>query len=201
MLVYLVLAGVVTLLFFTSRARHSREPDTRSVRDFYHKTTDALDKSHGASGGQGAEKVIAGHDVDADGDIDADDAILAREMAERLRQAEQKAKDSAKAKGPNRPDSPKDLIGVGSSASGQEKGADEELAKVQDTGETEATAEERAVGAELATIFSKSPGNGPIAARIFEMLLTRPRCSHHLLQVILPVLEAGKGDPAGEVCH
>jgi hypothetical protein len=154
--VYLVLAGVVTLLFFTSQARHSRDPDTRSLRDFYHKTTDALN-----GGGPGTEKVIAGHDVDADGDIDADDTALANEMAERLRQAEQKAKDSARAKGPNKPDAPKDVIGVGSSASGQKKGAAEEEARVQETDATEATEEEHAVEVELAIIFKKSPGNAP----------------------------------------
>lgn len=50
-----------------------------------------------------------------DGDInDNDQGALA--VAERLREAERKAKDLANRKSPNKPDNPKLLIGVGSSA-------------------------------------------------------------------------------------
>ncbi|GAB1311332.1 Disulfide oxidoreductase-like protein [Madurella fahalii] len=162
-LVYLVLAGVVTLLFFTSQARHAREADTQSLQDFYHKTVNAMNKGHGAGaggGGGGAEagqKIMAGHghdhDVDADGDIDEDDVIVAKEMAERLRQAQQQAKDSANAKAPNKPDNPEDIIGVGSSASGQEKGTSDGSAKKK---VLEAD-DEHEVETELATILKKSP--------------------------------------------
>ncbi|KAJ4295660.1 hypothetical protein N0V88_004362 [Collariella sp. IMI 366227] len=127
-LTYLVIAGVVTLLFFTSQARHSRDTDRRSIQDFYSKTANEIDKQHGAGTG-GDKAVVASHDVDADGDIDDDDAVLAKQMAERLRQAEEKAKDSAKAKGPNKPDAPKDVIGVGSSAGGQKPPVPEEKAE------------------------------------------------------------------------
>ena len=110
-LTYLVLAGIVTLLFFTSHARHARDPDTRSIHDFYSKTVSAMDKSRAIVAP--AQKVVAEHDVDADGDVDDDDSALARQMAERMRQAEQKAKDSANAKSPHKPESPEEVIGVG----------------------------------------------------------------------------------------
>jgi hypothetical protein len=152
---YLVLAGVVTLLFFTSHARHSLEPDTRSLHDFYSKTVNAMDKSHAA--GPPIQKVVADHDVDADGDIDDDDAALAREMAARMRQAEEKAKDSAKAKSPHKPESPEEVIGVGSSASGQKKTAPKGKAGP----ETEETEEEHEVETELNAILKKSPGIDP----------------------------------------
>ena len=103
-LMYLVLAAVVTLLFFTSQARHARDS---SVRDFYSKTVNAMDKEHWAgTGGNGGR---AGQKVMADDDIDEDDALLSKQMAERLRQAEQKAKDIAKAKGPNKPEAPEQV--------------------------------------------------------------------------------------------
>lgn len=165
-MVYLVLAGVVTLLFFTSQARHAREPDARTIQDFYHKTTNAMEREHGArtgagGDGHGTEKVLAGHDVDADGDIDDDDEVLAKQMAERLRQAEAQAKDSARAKGPNKPDAPEAVIGVGSSASGQDRGSADSKAKVQETDEAEKTEEDHAVEVELDSILKKSPGSSP----------------------------------------
>ncbi|KAG7292181.1 hypothetical protein NEMBOFW57_002216 [Staphylotrichum longicolle] len=150
-LTYLVLAGVVTLLFFTSQARHSRDADTRSLQDFYSKTVNAMGKGHAAAAP--GQHVIADHDVDADGDIDDDDTALAREMAARLRQAEQKAKDNAKAKAPNKPEFPEEVIGVGSSAGGQKKPAP----KGKPGSELEETEEDREVKAELNAILKKSP--------------------------------------------
>ncbi|AEO65377.1 uncharacterized protein THITE_2112307 [Thermothielavioides terrestris NRRL 8126] len=146
-LVYLVFAGFVTLLFFTSRARHAREADTRSLRDFYSKTAAAIDKAHG-------ETVMAKHDVDADGDIDADDDVLAREMAARLRQAEQRAKDSAEAKGPSKPDPPEKVIGVGSAAKGQERGGPKAKAEVE---VKESEEEDPEVEVQLNDILKKAP--------------------------------------------
>ncbi|KAK3311239.1 thioredoxin-like protein [Chaetomium strumarium] len=146
-LVYLVFAGFVTLLFFTSKARHSRDVDRHSLNDFFSKTKNAMDKQHPG------EKVMAGHDVDPDGDIDKDDDILAKQMADRLRQAEQKAKDSAEAKGPNKPDVPEKVIGVGSSASGQQK----RPPKAVEAGTEEETTEDHEVEAELNSILKKSP--------------------------------------------
>lgn len=149
---YIAIAGIVTLLFFTSQARHSRESDTRSIRDFYHKTVNAMDRGNGGSiPGKQQQQVIPAHDHDADGDIDEDDEIMARQMAERLKQAEQKAKDSANAKAPNKPDLPGAIVGVGSSASGQHKGEPDGKGKVEET------AEEHEIEVELNAILKKSP--------------------------------------------
>jgi uncharacterized membrane protein YdfJ with MMPL/SSD domain len=153
---YLVLAAVVILLYFTSQARHSRNADTRSLQDFYSKTVNAMDKGHGA-GTHGGQKAVADHDVDADGDIDEDDAIVAKQMADRLRQAEQKAKDSAQAKGPNKPESPQEVIGVGSSAGGQNRHAQEAKAGT----EAEEPEEDHEVDLVLDSILKKSPGIRP----------------------------------------
>lgn len=168
-LVYLVLAGFVTLLFFTSHARHARGSDPHSIQDFYQRTVNAMDNKGRGTGtggsttggghGGGGQKIMAGHghdhDADADGDIDEDDVILAQEMAERLRKAQQQAKDSANAKAPNKPDNPERIIGVGSSASGQTRGASERDGKKKVL-ETE---EEHAVETELDAILAKSPGS------------------------------------------
>ncbi len=156
-LTYLVLAGVVTLLFFTSQARHARTPDTRSLNDFYSRTAAGIDKDHAAAKAP-AQKILADHDVDADGDVDEDDSILAEQMAARLRQAEQKAKDNAKAKGPNKPESPAEVIGVGSSASGQSRTAP----KVKDSEPAPAeTEEDHAVEEALNGILKQAPSAPP----------------------------------------
>jgi hypothetical protein len=154
---YLVLAGVVILLFFTSQARHSRNADVGSLQDFYSKTANAMDKSHRA-GTHGGQKAAADHDVDADGDIDEDDALVAKQMADRLRQAEQKAKDSAQAKGPNKPESPQEVIGVGSSAGGQNRHHAQEAKAGTEAEEPE---EDREVDLVLDSILKKSPGIRP----------------------------------------
>ncbi|KAK4230741.1 putative monothiol glutaredoxin-6 precursor [Podospora fimiseda] len=140
-LLYIALAGFVTLLFFTSQARHSRDVD------FYSKTVDALGRNRGGDKSQ----VIIPHDHDADGDIDEDDTKMAKEMAERLRQAEQKAKENANAKAPNKPDAPEAVIGVGSAAGGQHQGAPDKDGKVKET------AEEHEIEVELNSILQKSP--------------------------------------------
>lgn len=158
-----VLAAVVTLLFFTSHLRANTEQDTRNLQDFYHKTVNAMDKGRGSGGGQavldsktGKEVGRTPKDKDADGNVDADDEVLAKEMAERLRQAEQKAKELANAKAPNKPDRPSEVIGVGSSAGGQVKkvgaAADGKEEVLQETDE------EHEVEAEMERILKKAPG-------------------------------------------
>ncbi|KAH8910452.1 glutaredoxin [Coniochaeta sp. PMI_546] len=160
LLFYVVLAAVVTTLFFTSHLRANTERDTRNLQDFYHKTVSAMDKARGS--GQavldsktGKEVGRTPKDKDADGNIDADDEVLAKEMAERLKAAEQKAKELANAKAPNRPDAPSDVIGIGSSAGGQVKKVDVEGAGKQEVlGETD---EEHEVEVEMERILKKAP--------------------------------------------
>ncbi|KAK3365313.1 thioredoxin-like protein [Lasiosphaeria ovina] len=156
LLFYAVLAAVVILLFFTSHLRRTSPQDTRTSRDFYHKTTDALEKTQGVMAGDGTLKPVERHDHDADGDIDEDDEIVAKAMADRLRAAEQKAKDIANAKAPNKPDPPSNVIGVGSSASGQKK-TDDALKKQDGTTDTDESSDVAELDAEMDSIFAKSP--------------------------------------------
>ncbi|KAK2069660.1 hypothetical protein P8C59_004217 [Phyllachora maydis] len=157
LLVCLVIAGTVTLLFFTSHLRQTQTPDSRTIQDFYHKTVDAIDKAGGGPGHDGSPGTQGSRgtqlDQDGDGDMDADDKALARKMAERLRAAEQKAKDSANAKAPNRPDHPKDLVGVGSSAGGQ--GASSKSA--EEKSPAQETDEEHAAETVLNDMLKRSP--------------------------------------------
>lgn len=165
LLFYVVLAAVITTLFFTSHLRAARERDTRNLQDFYHKTVNAMDKARGGSGaGQTVLDSKTGKEVGrkppidrtADGKVDAEDEALAKEMSERLKAAEQKAKELANAKAPNRPDAPSEVIGVGSSAGGQVKKVGEgEDGKKEVPQETE---EEHEITVELEKIMKKAPG-------------------------------------------
>lgn len=118
---------VVMVLFFTSRMGQSTTRDPRTLNTFFGKTVNGLDQRHGG----GAQVVMSGKgsstdanlkDHDGDGSVGEDDEKLAQEMADRLRAAEQQAKDQANAKAPLKPDNPKEVVGVGSSAGGQTKG-------------------------------------------------------------------------------
>jgi len=151
-----MMAFIVSLLVYTSHLRQSQPPDTRTLQDFYHKTKEALDKSRSrvvvdVSSGKARGQIPI--DKDADGDVDEDDEILAKEMAGRLRAAEQQAKDRANAKSPNKPDAPSSIVGVGSSAGGQQK-----KASGSSTGDDVETDEDHAVEQELERILKKSPG-------------------------------------------
>lgn len=155
LLFYVVLAGVITTLFFTSRFRQNRPADTRSLQDFYHKTVNAMEGQRGQAvvdSKTGKEVGRTPIDKDADGDIDGDDEQLAKEMAELLKAAEQRAKDLANAKAPNKPDPPSEVIGVGSSAAGQGKKVVD--GKQQVMGET---VEEHEAEVELDYILKKAP--------------------------------------------
>lgn len=161
LLLVVALAVVVTTLFFTSQWRATSERDPRTLQDFIGKTVNAMDKTRGTGGSQivmsGKEKVVNGaKDKDGDGSIDEDDKQMAEEMAERLRAAEKKAKDLANEKAPLKPDSPSEIVGVGSSAGGQKKikGSTE----ASETEEKEETPEEHELELIMNDIFKKSPG-------------------------------------------
>ncbi|CAJ2512782.1 Uu.00g009010.m01.CDS01 [Anthostomella pinea] len=117
-----VLAIVITMLFFTSKMRSTMPRDPRTIDNFFGKTVNGL--KHGGQGqvvmsGKGSSTESNPKDHDGDGTVDADDEQLAKEMGDRLRAAEQKAKELANAKAPLKPDPPKNVVGVGSSAGGQ----------------------------------------------------------------------------------
>ncbi|KAI0430423.1 thioredoxin-like protein [Xylaria sp. FL1042] len=126
-LMVMVLAIVVTILFFTSKMRQPTPRDPRTLNSFFGKTVNGLDQRRSSGGqilmsGKGLTSDKNLKDHDGDGSVDEDDEKLAQEMAERLRAAEQQAKEQANAKAPLKPDAPSDVVGVGSSAGGQKKG-------------------------------------------------------------------------------
>lgn len=169
LLLYVVLAGVVTLLFFTAQQRQVRDTDPRTLQGFYRKTMGAINnKSPGGPPPNPEEE------------------RLAMERAERLRAAEQQAKDLANAKAPNRPNAPEDLIGVGSSASGQDKvgaeSGEESDAEMVPESEDEHNAE-----VALDEMLKKSPGE-PIRSswlclvhstdNVAVLILSKSYCPH-----------------------
>ncbi|KAI2620625.1 glutaredoxin [Hypomontagnella submonticulosa] len=160
-LTMVVLAAVITTLFFTSQMRSAIPHDNRTVQDFLGKTMNGLGHQQGQSqvvmSGKGTTVDSTVKDKDGDGSVDEDDEQLAREMADRLRAAEQKAKDLANAKAPLRPDSPSDVIGVGSSAGGQKKGSAKGNTKETDSEGEEESEEDREVETTLNNILKKSP--------------------------------------------
>jgi hypothetical protein len=167
MLLVVALGVIVTMLFFTSQWRATREHDTRSIQDFYHNTVNAMDASRRGSGG--AQIVMNGKagtqvnpqakDKDGDGTVGADDVQESEQMAERLRAAEQKAKDSANAKAPLKPDSPGKVVGVGSSAGGQGKKG---KTTTSEASREDETAEEHEVEVTLNEILKRSPSEFPV---------------------------------------
>ncbi|KAL2159246.1 hypothetical protein VTH06DRAFT_2680 [Thermothelomyces fergusii] len=145
---YLVLAAIITLLFLS----HSGNPNSQAPQDFYTKTANAMNRQHAAAG-QAGQKPFADHGVDAGEDRDEDDDALSRQLVDRLRQAEQEAKENAQAKGPNKPETPEEVVGVGSSAQGQDRPAPVEKAQK----EPEETQQDHEVEAELNSILKRSP--------------------------------------------
>ncbi|KAF3062336.1 Monothiol glutaredoxin-7 [Daldinia childiae] len=159
LLMMVVLAAVITTLFFTSQMRSAIPHDNRTVHDFFGKTMNGLGPQKGPGqvvmSGKGTTVDSTVKDKDGDGSVDEDDEQLAKEMADRLRAAEQKAKDLANAKAPLKPDTPSKVIGIGSSAGGQKKGASQGSSK--ETGEeSEESEEDREVEATLNNLLKKS---------------------------------------------
>jgi hypothetical protein len=214
LLMLAVLALVVTVLFFTSHARQSAPRDERTIRDFYHKTLHAMDHQDGHgqvvmdSKGPSSDGTPHIKDKDGDGTVDEDDEQLAREMSDRLRAAEQKAKDLANKKAPLKPDSPSDIVGVGSSAGGQtRKGKSRiDVSKEEDDEQETLDSEEKEVDEvqnTLDAILKKSQGK---AYHLLEFpyrgvtMLTVPTSYNHL-QVLLPVFEASEGYSPRQIRH
>lgn len=209
LLILAALTTAILILFYTSRVDTGGSED--GLQGFYHKTVHAMDGNK--DGGGSTSPPLPGgkvpKDRDADGDVDADDDEVAIELQERLKAAEQKAKEQAKEKGGLRPDPPSDVVGVGSSAEGQDRDKEGDAGVgTREDGKTEGkTEEEREAESTLTSILKKSPGELPHANRqgmdlAPDAVLTRSLLtSHHLLQDVLPLLQAGKGDTAREVPH
>lgn len=178
-----ILVIVVTLLFYTSHKRHSAPQDVQSPNSFFGKTMNGLGQRHNPDAGvvvsrKGSSSSNAKgnanlKDHDGDGSVDEDDEVLAQEMADRLRAAEQQAKDQANKKAPLRPDSPSDVVGIGSAAGGQKKGKSR-ISK-QDTDddddEDEKDDEDSEVEVALHQILKKAPGMYSAPANLVPILL------------------------------
>ncbi|KAI1800514.1 glutaredoxin [Daldinia bambusicola] len=160
LLMMVVLAAVITTLFFTSQMRSTIPHDNRTVHDFFGKTMNGLGSQKGSGqvvmSGKGTTVDSTVKDKDGDGSVDEDDEQLAKEMADRLRAAEQKAKDLANAKAPLKPDAPSEVIGVGSSAGGQKKGGSKGSPK-EENEDSKESEEDREIEATLNAILKKSP--------------------------------------------
>lgn len=142
-----ILAIVVMTLVYTAQLRANDESDGSAFGDFIYRTKEGLDRAHG--GGAAGQTVLDTSKSGTDTSDEEDDARLSREMRERLKAAEIQAKDSANAK-VLRPENPKQVIGVGSSAGGQgAKGG-----KI----ETKETEEDHKVETTINEILKKSPG-------------------------------------------
>ncbi|RYP63132.1 hypothetical protein DL771_009426 [Monosporascus sp. 5C6A] len=141
--------------------RQNAPEDTRTIQDFYHRTTNAMDRHRAGGqvviGGKGLTSDPHVKDKDGDGSVDEDDEQLAREMTDRLRAAEQRAKDAANQKAPLKPDPPKKVVGVGSSASGQNKKGKSRADSAEDGDEDDRTEADLELETALDKIFKKSP--------------------------------------------
>lgn len=124
----LALAAIVTVVFVLFYG--SGFGGSSQSADFYQRTMDAM---HGRA--PGGQHIInsetgrkAGHipaDRDGDGDIDEDDHKAGKELQDRLSKLAQEAKANANEKAGPKPDAPSKLVGVGNSAEGNRKPADE----------------------------------------------------------------------------
>ncbi|RFU75611.1 glutaredoxin domain-containing [Trichoderma arundinaceum] len=176
LLMVAVVITVVFVLFYSS----GMEPETDvSFKDFYEKTKEAMER--GTARGQAVinsktgEK--AGHipaDKDGDGDIDEDDKVAAQELQERLQAVAQEAKDKANEKA-RKPDSPNKIIGVGSSAEGQEKKgqvkAGSEVGERVKSEAKEETKEEHEAEVEINSILKKSPSKQSLQLLAFVLVI------------------------------
>lgn len=109
--------------------------------------------------GQQAGNVLA--DKDGDGDVDKDDREAAAKMQERLKVAEQQAKDKANKKGGLQPDAPREIVGVGSSADGQDK--DKAGSKGSSKSVDEMSKEDLLAETEIKSILKKAPSVSPLS--------------------------------------
>ncbi|KAH7133633.1 thioredoxin-like protein [Dactylonectria macrodidyma] len=174
MLMLASLLAVVFILFYTSGFDSGHDAEYQNSQGFIQKTKDAMN-----GGSPAGEAVLdsqtgqkAGHipaDKDADGDVDEDDRELSAKMQERLKAAEVQAKEKANARGGLRPDPPRQVVGVGSSADGQKDdktdksgsgsggvGSSNDAVEVKEQETLEST-EAREARTELASILKKAP--------------------------------------------
>lgn len=155
-----MLAAVVTFVFllFYSGFESPHDANLQDPKGFMEKTKNAMGDSPpgkpviDVQTGQKAGHIPA--DKDGDGDVDKDDHEASAQMRERLKVAEQEAKDKANKKGGSKPDPPREVVGVGSSADGQ-KGGTSGKSSVKSADEL--TKEDIIAESELKSILKKAP--------------------------------------------
>lgn len=149
MLLVGIAAIVVTTVVYTAQLRSGDDVNGSAFNDFIQRTKEGLDRAHG-----GQTVLIDTSKSNVDTSDQEDNERLSREMRERLKAAEIKAKDSANSK-VLKPEHPKEVIGVGSSAGGQ--GGKEKDGKF----EAKETEEDHKVETLINDILKKSPGMLP----------------------------------------
>ncbi|KKA27241.1 hypothetical protein TD95_003172 [Thielaviopsis punctulata] len=142
---YIVLAVVVFIIYYLT-------PSHSDPQDFYRKTMQAMggsgSSSSSSSGGgasgpalppaQGPQHPPIPDALEHKETTDTGDAQVVKHMSDRLKDAEARAKNLANKKSPLKPDTPSDVVGVGSSAGGQngKKGAKQKDAAAVDSPHT-----------------------------------------------------------------
>ncbi|PKS10536.1 hypothetical protein jhhlp_002290 [Lomentospora prolificans] len=147
-----VLAGIIMTILWTSHQQRSPVAAGRDASDLHHQ---------GHIKDRHRQTVLDPQDIKIDREPSKGDPADSNEVADRLKDAEKKAKEIAQAKAPLKPDSPSLVVGVGSSADGQDaalKQHDPESgtggAAVGPSSETE---EEHEAEQELRSILKKAP--------------------------------------------
>ncbi|KAL1901754.1 hypothetical protein Cpir12675_000262 [Ceratocystis pirilliformis] len=142
---YIVIALVVFAIYYLS-------PSHSDPQDFYRKTMQAMGSHNGGSGSTRAGSYASSVAASAQGPqhppipdaldhkeiTDDADAKVVKEMSNRVKDAAARAKDAANKKSPLKPDLPSEVVGVGSSAGGQNgKDKEKEIAKEAATHKTD----------------------------------------------------------------
>lgn len=148
-----VLAGIVMTMLWTSHQHRSSLTTDYETPDF---------GRPGAAKDRHGKTVVDPQGINADRPAGGgSEAADSEEVADRLKAAEQEAKGIAQAKAPLKPDSPRLVVGVGSSADGQDAALKQHDADGEPKGAAAGgseTEEEHKAEQELRSILKRAPG-------------------------------------------
>lgn len=170
LLMLATLVTVVLILMYVSGFNDGAANDKRTIKDFYHKTMDGMNKGNKPPGQAVLDKGAAARPVPP-GKDPGHGQEFAADTKERLKAAEQKAKAKANGKA-LRPDPPSQIVGVGNSAEGQAKkpkpaADDAPSPRPKAVAETD---EEHEAEMDLKSILKKAPGtlgSAPVLSLLF----------------------------------
>lgn len=146
-----LLAGIIMTMLWTSHKQRSSITDESDASNTHHQTH--IKDRHGQTVLDPGE---VGMDINTGRIADPAEG----EVSDRLKEAEQKAKEIAQAKAPLKPDAPRLVVGVGSSADGQDaalKQHDESGPEGAADAASSETEEEHKAEQELRSILKKAP--------------------------------------------